>query len=382
MTDYDSVVVGGGIVGSATAYHLAREGCTTLLVDRGDAGRATAAGAGIVFPATSSRNESSAWFQFALQAADHYRDLASELDRYDHTYTRPGLLAVAVDADEVGAFEESKRRSERRSGEYGHPRPGRFEEVSPERARELYPPLSEVERAMFYEDGARVDGQAFARSLRQASAAAGTTILDADVTGVLVERGTVSGVSTADGDTYSADSVVVAGGAWSPTLATDLGVDIPVEPQRGQIMHLDVGPIGCTRPTEGWPIVKAFRGHYQVPWPDDRVACGATRESGTGFEPHVTVGGLQEVSTEALRVGSGMAEARHLETRVGLRPASADGLPIIGPVPAIEGAYLATGHGPTGLTLGPYSGHVVADFVLGERPEVDISPFRVDRFQA
>ena len=382
MTDYDSVVVGGGIVGSATAYHLAREGCETLLIDRGDAGRATAAGAGIVFPATSSLNESPDWFEFALQAADHYPVLASELDRYDHTYTRPGLLAVAVDADEVGAFEESKRRAERRSDEHGHPRPGRFEEVSPERARELYPPLSEVERVMFYEDGARVDGQAFARSLRQASAAAGTTILDADVTRVLVERGTVGGVSTADGDTYSADSVVVAGGAWSPTLATDLGVDIPVEPQRGQIMHLDVGPIGCTRPTEGWPIVKAFRGHYQVPWPDLRVACGATRESGRGFEPHVTLGGLQEVSTEALRVASGMAEARHLETRVGLRPASADGLPIIGQVPAIEGAYLATGHGPTGLTLGPYSGRVVAELVLGETPEADISPFRVDRFQA
>lgn len=380
MSEYDSIVVGGGIVGSAAAYHLAREGNDVLLVDREDEGRATAAGAGIVFPPTSSRS-SSTWFELALRAADYYPKLASELDRYDHSYTRTGLLAVAVDPGEVDAFEEELARVERRSERYGCPRPGRFEECSPERARELYPPLSDVQRAVYYEDGARVDGRAFAKALQAAGSDAGMTAERAAVTRIEVDGETVRGVTTASGDAYDAEAVIVAGGAWSPNLSAGLDVEIPVEPQRGQILHLDTEPLDTAQPAEAWPIVKAFRDHYQVPWPDGRVACGATRESESGFGPHVTLDGLREVSTEASRIASGLADARHLETRVGLRPASTDGLPILGSIPSIDGAFVATGHGPTGLTLGPYSGKVVADLARGIDPDVDITPFRIERFR-
>ncbi|MFP8958048.1 NAD(P)/FAD-dependent oxidoreductase [Natrialbaceae archaeon A-CW3] len=116
-----------------------------------------------------------------------------------------------------------------------------------------------------------------------------------------------------------------------------------------------------------------------VPWPDDRIAVGATREDDTGYEPHVTLEGLQEVSSEALRVAPGLAEARHLESRVGLHPVAADRLPVLGAVSDVTGAYLATGHGATGLTLGPYSGKLVAEEV---RTGARIVPgdFAVDRF--
>ena len=66
--------------------------------------------------------------------------------------------------------------------------------------------------------------------------------------------------------------------------------------------------------------------------------------------------------------------------RVGLRPVSADGLPVIGPIPDVEGAYVATGHGPTGLTLGPYTGTLVARLVRGEPVAQDLGPFDPGRF--
>ncbi|MGZ0747337.1 NAD(P)/FAD-dependent oxidoreductase [Haloparvum sp. AD34] len=374
-----AIVVGGGIVGSSVGYHLARAGLDVRLLDREDEGRATTAGAGIISPATSSRTGSTAWFEFGLEAADYYPDLATALDDYAHSYTRTGLLSVAADADEVGDFERAKTRVERRTEEYGHPTEDSVRELSPAEARAKYPPLADVERALFFEDAARVDGQAFASALREAGRDAGLTVENADVTGVDVENGSVAGVSTASGATYDADAAVVAGGAWSPAFEADLDVSVPVEPQRGQILHLDVDGLDFDRPAGEWPIVSAFRHQYQVPWPDGRVACGATRESGTGFEPSVTLDGLRSVSSEALRVAPGLADATHLETRVGLRPVSADGLPFLGGVPDVDGAYLAAGHGPTGLTLGPYSGKVVADLVRGVEPEVDLDPFRVGR---
>jgi D-amino-acid dehydrogenase len=69
-----------------------------------------------------------------------------------------------------------------------------------------------------------------------------------------------------------------------------------------------------------------------------------------------------------------------LETRVGLRPLSADGLPILGPIPGVAGAYVATGHGPSGLTLGPYSAALISELVMGRAPALDLTPFRADRF--
>jgi D-amino-acid dehydrogenase len=89
---------------------------------------------------------------------------------------------------------------------------------------------------------------------------------------------------------------------------------------------------------------------------------------------------VREVLDEALRVAPGLAHGEVREIRVGLRPLTPDALPVLGPVPGIRGIFLVTGHGPTGLTLGAYSGKLVADQMLGKPPEADVSPFSVARF--
>lgn len=370
-------VVGGGIVGSSVGYHLAREGVETVLFDRADDGRATDAGAGIVSAATSSRTDSEAWFEFGVRAADYYPELVDALEAAgatDHGYAECDLLSVAFDDDELVPFERAKERTQRRAEEYGAPEPGSFAEISPERARELFPPLGDAERVMRYRDRGRVDGRAFAAALRAAGESAGLTVETADVTDLRLEEGRVTGVGV-DGDWRGVDAVVIAGGAWSGAFGDTLGVSVPVEPQRGQILHVDVDA-----DTTDWPIVSPFRHKYLVSWPDGRVAVGATREDGTGFAPHTTVEGLHDVYGETLRIAPGVADAEPREVRVGLRPVSRDGLPLLGGVPDVEGAYLATGHGPTGLTLGPYSGRVVAEAVRGVDPDADLSAFDPGRF--
>ncbi|OYR54005.1 NAD(P)/FAD-dependent oxidoreductase [Halorubrum halodurans] len=361
---YDAVVVGGGIVGSSVGYHLAREGVETLLVDRRDAGRATSAGAGIVSPGTSSRTADDDWFAFATDAGDYYPGLVDRLESdgvSDTSYGRVGLIAAAVDDDEIVPYEEATARIEARRDELPE-----IEAIDPATATDRVPELAEPQRAFHVPDAARVNGRTFARALREAGRNHGLETAERDVTRIRTRDRPggrdpqVTGVETADGSGIDADRVVIAGGAWSSAFGGDLGIGIPVEPKRGQIVHLDLPDAE----TGSWPILEGFRHHYIVPWPDGRLVAGATREAGSGFDPRVTAGGLREVLEEALRVAPGLDDATVIEHRVGLRPVCADGVPVLGPVPGVEGAHLATGHGATGLTLGPYSGRVVADRIL------------------
>lgn len=376
----DAIVIGGGVVGASTAYHLARRGIETLLVDRADEGRATDAGAGILSAPTSSRASSEPWFEFAVEAVSYYPELIDALaaDGDGETgYTRCGLLSVAVADDEVEPLERAERRIRNRQQRRRRPAPDAVETVTPERARELFPPLALVERALYYEEGARVDGRQLTRALVTAGEANGLAVERGDAEEIVVEDGAVTAV-VVDGERRPTRNAVVAGGAWSAAFGDQLGTRLPIRPQRGQIAHLDLQD--RFDETADWPVVSAFRGHYVVPWPGGRVAAGATRESDAGFDPRTTAAGVHEVLDEALRVAPGVADARLAEVRVGLRPVSEDHLPVVGALPDVDGGYVATGHGPTGLQLGPYSGRVVATLVDGEQPGVDLSAFSPDRF--
>jgi D-amino-acid dehydrogenase len=191
-----------------------------------------------------------------------------------------------------------------------------------------------------------------------------------------VEAGEVRGVVTTQ-NSYRATNVIIAGGAWSAQFAAQLGIPIPVKPARGQIIHLALPD----NTTGNWPLVTAFHGHYLVPWPAGRVVIGATYEPEAGFAAQATAAGVQEVLGEGLRVAPGLAEAEIREIRVGLRPSSTeDGLPILGRVPGKHNVYLATGHGPYGLHLGPYSGKLITDWLSGKQEEPDGHQFHAGRF--
>jgi D-amino-acid dehydrogenase len=376
---YDVIVVGGGIVGMSTAYHLVSSGARTLLIDRDDPGRATDAGAGILSPETNSRDPD-AWFNFAVEAVAYYPSLVQQLQADqggDTGYAQCGQMIVAVSEDEYDAFERAKRLIFSRQARRGLPSSDDLHEVTAAEARQLFPPLTPVHGAIYYRRAARVDGRLLNQALQNAAAHRGLVIQRGAVQRLIIQQHAITGVAV-DGETLAAGRLVIAGGAWSQTFGVQLGVEIPVAPQRGQIIHL--GLAGTD--TSAWPMISAFHGHYMVPWPDHRVVAGATRETGSGFQPHTTAAGVREVLSEALRVAPGLAAADIRDIRVGLRPYSADTMPVLGPVPGVRGVYLATGHGPTGLTLGPFSGKVVADLALGQGPTADISSFYVTRFAA
>jgi D-amino-acid dehydrogenase len=374
---YDAIVIGGGLLGSATAYHLVAAGARTLLVDRGDTGRATDAGAGILSPETNSRDPE-AWFNFAVAAKAYYPELIDRLraeQAGDTGYARCGQLVVAATDDEIDSLARARRIVFERQRRRGTPGAEDLHEVSPAEARELFPPLAAVHGAIYSRVAARVDGRLLNRALRTAAEARGLAIRVGSVERLVLEHARAGGV-VLEGEAIAAGAVAIAGGAWSETFATQLGVTIAVAPQRGQIIHLGLRGVD----TSGWPMISAFHHHYLVSWPDSRVVAGATRETGSGFAPHTTAAGVREVLSEALRVAPGLAGAEIREIRVGLRPFTTDTLPVLGPVPGVSGVFLVTGHGPTGLTLGPFSGKLVAGQMLGKDSDVDLGPFSVARF--
>jgi len=374
---FDVIVIGGGIVGASTAYHLVQSGTRTLLIDRHDTGRATDAGAGILSAETYG-GESEPWFNLAIHALDYLPDLIEDLET-DHDnqtgYDPCGLLLVAASEDEIESFDRAKQHIFRRQLQRKNPAPSELHEISPDEACDLMPPLTQVQAAIYSKKAARMDGRLFTASLYRTAVRQGLQVVHENVDRLLLSGDRIEGVN-AQGTSYHASNVVIAGGAWSTKIGDQLGVQIPVEPQRGQIIHLEHDQ----QDTGHWPIVEAFHDHYAVPWPDQRVVVGATRETGSGFDPYPTASGIHETLGEALRVAPGLKSFRIREIRVGLRPFTIDYLPVLGTIPGCEGVYVATGHGASGLQLGPYSGKLIADQITGNNIPLDMNPYSITRF--
>ncbi|MFB9566642.1 NAD(P)/FAD-dependent oxidoreductase, partial [Saccharopolyspora hordei] len=189
-------------------------------------------------------------------------------------------------------------------------------------------------------------------------------------TASVVADGAVRGVRVGE-EFVGADAVVAAAGAWSPQLLEPLGVRVRVAPQRGQIVHLRLPGVDTTR----WPVVLPRTRHYLLAFDDSRVVVGATREDGTGFDHRVTAAGVAEVLGEALAVAPGLADATHVETRIGFRPVGPDDRPLLGAVPQVAGLVVVNGLGASGLTVGPWAGAVAARLARGAAPGIDLTPY-------
>jgi D-amino-acid dehydrogenase len=249
--------------------------------------------------------------------------------------------------------------------------------LAPGQATERFPVLDPGLAAVWTGGVGRVDGRAFRDAAVLAAERAGAVCRTGRAL-LVADGGRVRGVRVGDQE-LDADAVVLAAGAWTAELCAPLGVRLALGPVRGQIVHLQVDDVA----TAGWPTVMTLGEehghHYALAFPGGRVVVGATREAGAGFDARVTAAGQRQVLDAALTLAPGLAEATVLETRVGFRPVTPDGYPLLGAVPGLEGLVLATGLGANGLTHGPLTGVLAADLALGGRPPFDLTPFRPDR---
>lgn len=355
------IVIGSGIAGAATAHQLARRGADVVVVDAGHAGVATEAGAGIVCPWTGRRDDEE--YRLAAASAAYYPDLVAQLAEDGVGESSFEVIGgMVVSADDALLDGVQRRVTGRAEAE---PAAGAVSRLDPAQARELFPALAPDLGAVHVSGGGRVDGRRLRRALLDAAVTRGARIVHG------VARLTPRGARVGDED-LAADRIVVAAGAWTGELLPA----VPVAPQRGQIGHFELPGTDTAR----WPVVMPASSHYLLAFPGSRVVAGATRETGSGFDYRVTAAGQREVLDHALAVAPGLAEATLVETRVGFRPASPDGLPLLGALDDRPDVLVATGFGPGGLTQAPLAARFVACLALGEEVSADLTPYRPERF--
>jgi D-amino-acid dehydrogenase len=371
---HDVVVVGGGVLGAALGYELAGAGADTLLVDRQDPGRATNAGAGILAPETAFDDDTR--FGLSMAAGAYYRELIpalAESGAPDTGFAECGALVVAMQEWDDELFATTAELAARRC-------PGVLRALDEDDARALFPPIGPVRGALLNPAAARVDGRQLAAALLHGARSRGLKVQHGSVQQIVLDGDRVVGVevvgSSGDAARIDCGAVVIAGGAWSPALGEPLGVQLPVAPVRGQILHAHVDD----ETTGEWPLLQPVLDHYVVTWPGGRVVVGGTFEADAAFDASTTLAGIDQLIAATARLAPTLTGANLVEVRVGLRPVSIDDTPILGPLPGLTGAFVATGHGAHGLLLGPWSARLVAQSVLGQTPAQDLVPFGPDRF--
>ncbi|WP_280513056.1 NAD(P)/FAD-dependent oxidoreductase [Heyndrickxia shackletonii] len=362
------IVVGAGILGASTAYHLAKAKAEVIVVDRKDIGQATDAAAGIVCPWLSQRRNK-AWYQLAKGGAKYYPTLIKELEK-DHEkntgYARVGAISIHRDEEKLIAME---KRALKRKDEA--PEMGEVSILTPEETRELFPPLADGYGAVHVSGAARVDGRALRDSLLNGAKKHGAKIIIGDAT-LLFEGKQVSGISV-DGNSIFADSVIVTAGAWANQLLELLGVNFQVHFQKAQIIHLELPQVN----TSEWPVVIPPSDQYLLAFDEGRIVIGATHENNVGFDTRITAGGMQEIFNKALEIAPGLMESTYMETRVGFRPFTPEFLPVIGELPGYKGIFVANGLGASGLTMGPFIGSELAKLALGSKTDIDLDLYDV-----
>ncbi|QSS98689.1 FAD-binding oxidoreductase [Pontibacillus sp. ALD_SL1] len=360
------IVIGGGIVGASTVYHLAKAGEEVTLVDRQDRGQATEAGAGIICPWLTNRSNKS-WYQLVENGAAYYPELIEALEKDGETetgYKQVGAINIFDTEEKLDRkMEVALNRRETT------PEMGEVTRLSAEETHKLFPVLSEEYCAVHVSGGARVNGGAVRDALLRAAEKNGAEIVAGDAS-LVYEGNHVTGVKV-DGEQYKSDQVLVAGGAWAKEILKPLGLHFEARPQKAQIIHLDLHD--CD--TSEWPVVLPPYNHYILAFEHGRIVVGATKEDEAGFNSEVTAGGVSELLDKVLRVAPGLSEGHYVQTKVGFRPFTPGSRPVLGKVPDVEGLFVANGLGASGLTSGPYFGMELANIAMEKETKIDRADF-------
>jgi glycine oxidase len=341
--DVDVAVVGGGAIGLACAWRASQRGARVVVLDAGEPG-AWHVAAGMLAPVSESQFGEGALLQLGRESFARYAGFVAALD--DPGYREVGTLVVARDSDEAEALERTHAFRTR----LGLP----AERLRPSQARALEPALAPTVRlALDIPTDHSVDPRKLVHALRRAFGGEQRT---ERVTGLVVSGERVTGVRTASGE-IAAGAVVVAAGVDVANLDMPEHARVPVRPVKGQVLRLRGEPELVHRTIRG-------ESAYFVPRGDGRYVLGATMEE-RGWDTTPTAGGVYELLRDISEIVPDVLELEIEELIAGLRPATPDNVPAIGPG-ALDGLIWATGHFRNGILLTPVTADLVAAALAGE----------------
>ncbi|MEU2430079.1 glycine oxidase ThiO [Streptomyces sp. NPDC007861] len=369
--------MGGGIIGLVTAWRAVRRGLSVALADPAPGGGAAQVAAGMLAAVTELHYGEETLLALNLASARRYPEFVAELEEasgLETGYRRCGTLAVALDTDDRAALRELHALQSRCGLD--------SEWLTGRECRRLEPMLAPGVRGGLRVDGDhQIDPRRLATALVVACERAGVVFHRDWAERLSVVRDRAAGAVLGGGREVAAEQVVLAGGSLSGRLhGVPEQVLPPVRPVKGQVLRLTV-------PAQYAPFLSrtvraVVRGShvYLVPRESGELVVGATSEE-LGWDTTVTAGGVYQLLRDAHELVPGLTELPLTETGAGLRPASPDNAPLLGPT-ELPGLLLATGHYRNGVLLTPVTGEVMADLLAtGEVPD-EARPFAPGRFSS
>lgn len=381
------IVIGGGIIGTAITYYLAKAGKDVLLLERNELAFGSAGASDGMLAYTSKKP--GVHLEMAMKSGKMYETLGEELDAdlgY-HGYCG-GYFAIEEQAhwDVVAKVAE-----EQRAGGLDI----RMLEIK--EARKLEPALSESLIGVSYSPASsKINPMKVTFAFAKAAKKLGSTVISkTEVQEILVSNGKVTGVKTNKGE-YYADYVVNATGSWGGVTAKLVGLDMPIKPRRGQIVVTEpVGPLvkgtmlcGQYFAVKHRPdLVKEMDEKTQrlgvgfgVEQTEDGTILLSNTREWVGYDNRNTLEGIEAILARAARFIPRLKDMHFIRSFAGFRPYTSDGLPIMGPVDGLEGFIMAAGHEGDGIALAPLSGKLIAEYIAYKEMPSLLTSCRYDRF--
>ena len=354
----DVIVVGGGIVGTLTAYLLAREGLKVTLMESDAVGSHASGFAFGGMSALEGAGIPEPLLEFSVWSLRQHRPLAEELKEasgVDNQYQAGETLKLAFDDTSVSAYKEALQWQKQVAG-------FQVQWLTPEQVVKLEPMASSHSLgAVHIQGGASVEPYRYTLSASQAGERAGVEILLRRATGLISKADRCLGV-TFEGGRLEAGTVVLAMGPWAGDASSWCRFNIPVTPLKGQILRLQ---------HSGAPIKTSlyWSGNYAITKPDGLIWAGTTAEE-VGFDEQPTTEARDKIMGDLLKMVPLLSEAQLVQQTACLRPLSADGLPIVGKVPGWSNLFVGTGTGRKGILWSSGMSHGLCDLIVKGRSQV------------
>jgi glycine oxidase len=370
---YDILICGGGIIGMSLARELSLRGIEKIAVVEKNAScgsESSWAAAGMLAP-QSEANFADDFFRFCSESRDSYPQFAEELFEetgVDVELDRTGTLYLAF--DENDAEELEKRFAWQTKANLP------VEKLTKREVLEVEPHASpEILFGLSFPNDWQVENRRLMIALRKSVEMRGVEIItDSEIENLLTQNQKVIGAETRT-QKFAAEKVVLTTGAWTSLIK--IGVEnlpLKIEPVRGQMLSFQTAEKLFSK------VVYTARG-YLVPRLDNRILVGATVEK-AGFDKRLTDAGEEFLQVNAAEIAPVLANLKASEKWVGLRPATIDGLPVLGEFADIENLYAATAHYRNGILLAPRTAQIMADKIVGNVESEYLKIFSPDRFRA
>lgn len=370
----DVIIIGGGLIGSSIAFRLAQSRLKVVVLDRGEPGaEASSAAAGMIAPQGETTDPDD-FFAFCAASRALYPDFVSEIEGLtgrEVGYRQEGTLLVAADDEESSALERTYQ-AQSRNGLV-------IERLPPEAVHQRVAGLStEIRCGLDIPQDHWIDNERLTEAVIEAAKHLDVPFLShAPVVKLNARNGRVESLEARTGATsatskFSAGTFVIAAGCWSGKLAATLGVTLPITPCRGQMIEFEA-------PRE-LPCVVRSGHHYLVPRVPKRILVGTTAEY-VGFDKAVTGAGLHSILQGAVRIAPFLNACKFRRAWAGLRPDTADHLPVLG-FGELENLAFATGHFRNGILLAPITAQLISELLTTGTTSHRIDAYRPARFAA